>query len=350
MKDLDDCKLEEKMQFSKIKKYHLQSVSRTILYDFRVRNCLRSINGNYVGVHQHNVTKRAFYSGLQICGSVWTCPICASKISERRRKELKQAFEFHKEAGGYIAMLTLTFKHKRADSLDKILEKFSEAMKRFFAGRAFNHIRKEMSLIGRIRVLEVTWSEKNGFHPHAHIAIFYNSKIEMDYMKNRMYELWKNACKKVDLVASKEHGLDLQGAADADKYLSKHGNWSLDQELTKAHSKKGKVESLTPFDLLRMYDETADEKYAKLFRTYAVYFKGKRQLMWSPGLKKHFGIGEKSDEEIAKEKTEQADLMGLLSPEEWNIILRKDIRAEFLNSCQTQGFKPSLDRYLIYSK
>lgn len=345
MNDLDNCKI-EKMRFNRIEKYHLQSVSRYVLKDFRVCNCLRSVNGNNVGVHQHIESKKAFYSGLQVCSSVWTCPVCASKISERRRKELQQAFNLHKEDGGSIAMLTLTFRHKRTDSLDKILEKFSEAMKRFFAGRAFNDIRKQIDLVGKIRVLEVTWSENNGFHPHAHIAIFYNSKIDMLEMKKRMYGLWKKACKKSCLTVTEEYGLDFQGAADAEKYLSKHGNWSLDQELSKSHIKKGKVKSLTPFDILREYAETHEEKYAKLFRTYAVYFKGKRQLVWSPGLKKHFHIGEKTDEELAKEKIEQADLLGLLDLKDWKKILSKNVRAEFLNECEKFGYEYAVQKYL----
>ena len=40
------------------------------------------------GIHN-----KAFYQGLMSCGGIWTCPVCAAKISERRRQELKQAIE-----------------------------------------------------------------------------------------------------------------------------------------------------------------------------------------------------------------------------------------------------------------
>lgn len=339
----DELKLQEKLRFVRFERYHLQTVSKKILKGFRVKNCLRSVNGDSVGVHKHLKTQRAFYSGLQICGSVWTCPVCASKISERRRKELQQAFDIHKKNNGHIAMLTLTFSHKRTDKLDEILEKFSKAMKNFMGCRAFTNLRNEMNLIGRIRVLEVTWSETNGFHPHAHIALFYESEIDLKHMKKTMYEIWRKSCNSVGLKASKAHGLDLQGAEDAEKYLSKHGTWSLDQELTKAHIKKGKTESLTPFDLLRKYADTEDEKYANLFITYAIYFKNKMQLHWSRGLKKHFGIGEKTDEVLAKEKTEDADILGLLGLEQWKIILSKDSRAKFLTLCEKHGYENAIN-------
>lgn len=346
MCEVDNFDLAEKKRFLRAERYHLQSVSREVLPQFRVKSCLRYINGDNVGVHQHTESRRVFYSGLQICGSVWTCPVCAAKISERRRKELQQAFSFHKNAGGYISMLTLTFSHKKTDKLNEILKRFSKAITYLFGGRAFNNIRDEMDLIGRIRVLEVTWSEKNGFHPHVHIALFYNLKIDMSDMKKRLYVLWKKACEKVNLQASKSHGLDLQGAEEAEKYLSKHGTWSLDQELTKAHIKKGKVESLTPFDILRKYAETEDEKYAKLFIEYATYFKNKMQLHWSRGLKKHFHIGEKNDEELAKEKIEEADFLGLLDRSDWKIILSKNVRAQFLNDCETGGFEYAVQKHL----
>ena len=38
--------------------------------------------------------------------------------------------------------------------------------------------------------------------------------------------------------------------------------------------KKGKKESRTPFDILRSYDESGDEKDANLFRLYYFAFKG----------------------------------------------------------------------------
>lgn len=50
--------------------------------------------------------------------------------------------------------------------------------------------------------------------------------------------------------------------------------------------KKEKRKSRTPFDILRSYDESGDEKEANLFRLYYFAFKGTRQLNWSKGLKK----------------------------------------------------------------
>lgn len=307
--------------------------------------CLRQANGKNVAVHKHSKTNKAFYAGLRVCGRVWICPVCASKISEKRIKELRTAFQEHKKQGGKIAMLTLTFSHKRTDKLSDILETFSKAMEKMMRGKAFDTIREEMGIIGRVRALEVTWSNENAFHPHSHIAVFYKNNVDLEAMKKKMYKLWKSACEKFGLKINREYGLDLQNAENGEKYLAKQAKWSLEQELTKAHSKKGKKSSLTPFDFLRKYLETEEERYLHLFREYATAFKGKRQLQWSVGLKKQFVIEEKSDEELAKEKTEDADILGLLSLADWKSILKQNSRAEFLNTCERLGFDFALETF-----
>lgn len=335
--------LEEKLRATRTERYACQSVARKALPNERVAKCLRLVNNKHnVQVWEHRKTKKAFYNGLLVCGSVWNCPVCAAKISERRRKELRQAFDMHKAEGGHIALLTLTFSHQKVDRLKDIIEKFGGATDRFMSGDAFNKIRKELGMIGRIRVSEVTYG-KNGFHPHLHIALFYTNDVELEVIKEKMYLLWERACEKVGLSTSREHGLDLQGGDEAQNYLSKHGTWGLDQELSKAHIKKAKNDSMTPFDFLRRYLEEDDEKYLKLFREYAEHFKGKRQLQWSPGLKKQFLIEDKKDEQVAKEKLEEADLLGLLDYDVWKRVLKYENRSYFLDLCEKYDFEKAVN-------
>lgn len=329
--------LDEKLRLARTERYACQSVSRKALPDERVSMCLRKPNGSNVEVLKHRKTNKAFYNGLLVCGSVWTCPVCAAKISERRKKEIQQAFELHKLNGGKIALLTLTFSHKKTDRLVDTIKKFGQATQKFMSGKSYNNIREEMKLIGRIRVFEVTYG-KNGFHPHIHIALFYENDCDLNIIKNRMFELWNKACVKVGLTASKKYGLDLQNGDEAEEYLSKHGTWSLEQELSKSHIKKAKQDSMTPFDFLREYLKTEDVKYINLFREYAECFKGKRQIQWSQGLKKKFVLVEKTDEELAKEKTEEADILGMLTYAEWKQILKSDSRSKFLDRIERFGY------------
>lgn len=334
--------LDGKLRLARAERYYCQSVARKALPEERVSMCLRRVNGSFVQVLKHKKTDKAFYNGLLVCGSVWNCPVCAAKVSERRRKELKQAFDFHKKAGGHIALLTLTFSHQKFDRLKDILGMFSEATKRFMSGRAFQNIRDEIGMIGRVRALEVTYSDVNGFHPHAHIAIFYTNDVDLNDLKDRMYLLWEKACGKVGLTLNSKYGLTLENGAKANDYISKHGKWGLDQELSKSHIKKAKNGSLTPFDFLREYLATEDKKYLLLFREYAKHFKGKRQIQWSQGLKKRFILEEKTDEQLATENIEEADVLGLLEYEAWKQILKYENRSYFLDLCEEYGFEKAV--------
>lgn len=344
----DHSKSDEKTEILRAvrtERYACQSVAKLAVPNERVKICLRQPVGNEVEVWRHQKTDKAFYTGLMVCGSVWTCPVCAAKISERRKNELKQAIDQHKASGGRLALLTLTFSHKRTDKLKTTLERFSKASTKLMTGKAYHKIRQEMGIIGRVKVTEVTYGE-NGYHPHAHIAIFYENEVDLLQVQLKLYRLWSNSCESVGLTTARKYGLDLQGAEEVAAYLSKHGNWSLEQELSKAHIKKAKHGSMTPFDFLRTYLVTEDDKYLKLFAEYVECFKGKRQVHWSRGLKDYFQLEDKSDEEIAKEKVEQADILGRLTYSDWKQILRMDQRAQLLTNIEKFGFDVGLKKTL----
>lgn len=314
------------------RRYFLQTIARKALPFERVTICCRNriTPDNDVEIWKHLETQNAFYGGLMVCGSVWTCPVCASKISERRRQELKQALDIHKESGGKVAMLTLTFSHKWDDNLLETLKKFTAATKRFRSGKRYKNVMDKLGRVGTITTFEITWG-KNGFHPHIHMLIFYNSRESIKKTEMELFELWQKACNANNLLTSFMYGLTLQRGDQADKYISK---WGLDQELTKSHIKKGKEEGLTPFDFLRRYAETENEYWLHLFRDYAYAMKGKSQLRWSKGLKAKFLLQEKTDEQIAEEKTEPADLFGIIDFMTWKKILHMDKRTEFLELCE----------------
>lgn len=342
-----NVELNEKLRSLRAERYACQTIARKALPDERVSKCLRLINnGHQVEIWKHLKTEKAFYNGLLVCGSVWNCPICAAKISERRKLELKQAFDLHKSDGGYIALLTLTFSHKKTDRLKDTLSKFTNASAKFRSGKRFHKIREKMGMIGSIRDFEITYSNRNGFHPHTHLALFYTKKVDLEILQQEMFDLWEKACIKFNLTTLHGIGLDLRDGQTVDDYLSKHGTWSLEQEMSKSHIKEAKEGSMTPFDFLRWYLRTENLKYLSLFKEYAEALKGKTQLYWSRGLKRRFFIGEKSDEELAKEKMEDADLLGLLTYEDWKRILKNEQRSQFLDFVEKFGFEFAVNIFL----
>ena len=97
-------------------------------------------------------------------------------------------------------------------------------------------------------------------------------------------------------------------------YASK---WGLESEMTKGHAKKGKHDSMTPWDMLRCYLATKCERSRKRFMVYIEAFTGRRQLYWSNGLKAKLGVGEVSDEELVHEQKEDAGVLAELTDEQW---------------------------------
>jgi len=119
--------------------------------------------------------------------------------------------------------------------------------------------------------------------------------------------------------------------------------WGIASELSKQHMKSGKEGQMTPFDLLRGY-ESGDKHLGNLFIKFADAFFGKRQIIWSDGLKKLFGIGELSDEELAKEETNDAEIFLLISSFQWKKVLsqKSDVRAVILDFAERSTFQSLL--------
>jgi hypothetical protein len=338
----------------RVERFALQSVARDILPKSRTAFCLRSRikGGEGVGVWRSTQHQTAHYSGLIVCGSVWTCPVCAAKISERRRLELQAAISQHRESGGDAYLLTLTTPHGRRDDLAQLLAMQAKALASFTAQRAVKAVFAEMGEIGRVRAFEVTHGRKgtnNGWHPHYHFLQFAKGGADaaqlMDW-RTRLYLEWAKCCERAGLgTPSFQHGLDLQDGSKADKYLSK---WGLECEMTKGHIKQAKAGGETPFDLLRaVLADKSDRQAAALFSEFGRVFKGKRQLSWSRGLRARFDLVEKTDEEIAQEHTEGAELLGLISVDEWRDVLRVQARGVVLELAAAGGWS-AVARFLWF--
>ncbi len=331
---------------SRFERFALQAAARRILPTSRTAKCLRlRSKGREIQVVQSLEHKTCSYKGLQTCGSVWGCPVCAAKISERRRVELQAAIALHQAQGGHVLLLTLTNPHHLGDNLAEVLAGQAKALYYFNGDRASRKLFAEMGCIGQVRALEVTHGRRreinNGWHPHYHVLLFVRSALILKVVQAELFERWESACRKAGLkLPSRAHGVRLDDGSKAAAYASK---WGLESEMTKGHTKKAK-DGETPFDLLRAYLEDQDKQGAALFAEFAKTFKGKRQLYWSAGLKQRFGVGEVSDEELAGRQDDKAALLGAISFEQWRAILRHEGRAIVLELAE-KGWE-AVSRYL----
>lgn len=329
----------------RLERFALQSVARSILPKSRTAKCLRiRAHNSDVQVWKSKEHGVATYGGLQTCGSVWACPVCNAKISERRRVELLTAMDMHKARGGTMFLLTLTTPHQRGDNLVELLKSQQKALSSFLADRAVLKVFSEMGYIGQVKALEVTHGRKsgcdNGWHPHFHFLQFCQiSATDADRTdwQVRLYSRWVVYCQKAGLgMPSYSHGIKLDDGSQAAKYVTK---WGLENEMTKGHSKKAKAGGETPFDLLRAaLADDSDVQARALFAEFAACFKGKRQLSWSNGLKARFNQSEKTDEELAAEKDDRAALLGLLTVAQWRDVLKLDLRGPLLEIASKAGW------------
>jgi len=285
------------------------------------------------------------YKGLQTCGSVWACPVCAAKISERRRLEMRSAIDRHIASGGGVYLLTLTNAHHFGDDLRELLAGQAKALLAFNGDRASRKVFADMDCIGQVRATEVTHGRlrrvNNGWHPHFHILLFAAAGVDLVEFQQRLAARWISACGRSGLkLPSLEHGVKLDDGKFAADYAAK---WGLDHEMTKGHIKKAN-DGETPFDLLRAYLGDCDKQAGALFVQFAEAFKGKQQLRWSPGLKKHFQIGEITDEELANQQDDKAVLLGQITLEQWRHICKVEARTLVLELAE-KGWE-AVERFL----
>ncbi len=329
----------------------LQKSMAKVVPKHRVSKCFRVVQdkNKSLTVYKSNNFNSLSVSNLQTCGSVWDCPVCAAKITERRRKEVNQAIDAHKLGGGSVSFVTRTVPHTKDDSLLDMRNKFRKADSLMKGHSSYKSLAKRLGVIGSIKVYEVTVGEFNGWHLHVH-EIFFHSKdapfdgeavtTNPDYaaflemFRAGLYARWKvDAVKAGFNEPSEEHGLQVQNGDFAADYFAKWGvesssSWDASSELTKAHIKKSK-KGFSPFDLLRCFRDTGDESLIPILREYSESMFGQQQLIWSRGLKALFAIKDISDDELVEELDDDAEEIGVLSPDQWRFIAKNDLRAEF---------------------
>lgn len=323
----------------RVGRFMRQAAVRKLLPKSSTAKCLRArIKGaNNVPIYKSKDHDAAHYGNLQTCSSVWQCPVCAARISERRREELKHAIAQADQAGS-VSLVTLTFSHKRTDQLARLKTCITKAYSSMTEQRAYKTLLSDFEIYGTVRAFEVTWSEANGWHPHFHVLWFSERTLTAEdhvTIRDRLYKFWRAAATKHNLGApSEERGVDVRGGEHAAKYGAK---WGLEQEMTKGHMKAGKGNSCTPFDLLGIYADEDCKRAGALFAEFARVFKGARQLRWSKGLKERFEITTLSDQDINTAQEDEAILLARLSLKDWKLVCRAEARGALLEIARNGG-------------
>jgi len=313
----------------------------------RQLNCGRSTTGGNPQIFCSGGT--ASYAGVQTCGLLWSCPVCATKITEQRRSELLAGIEGWTKC---TLNMTRTIRHTKWDDLGDLVEKQREAHRKYTAHRAYKRIRQQFGATkaqggGVVRGLEVTHAhpgkwDHNGWHPHEHELWFCNrpeiSESEVADAQEELAELWIDCCRRVNLPApSMERGL-LVEKGKAEDYVAK---WGIAEELTKGHLKQGKCGSLSTWGLLKIKHEGGEhaKRAAALYKEFTTAFRGRHQLQWSRGLREILGLKkERSDEELAAATEEaEANFVCEIQLQDWHLVRKHHMQSQVLSAAEQQG-------------
>lgn len=213
--------------------------------------------------------------GVMHCGSVWSCPVCATREWRQRSRELGSVVTLGRERGAQLVMLTATVRHSREQSLADVAKALQDAFRSITSQRAWKD-----HTSGQVRRIEVTHGH-HGWHPHIHavVALARGSTREDLAALSR---LWRDTVREAapahtPTVAAGWHVRRVKNARGG-RYLGD----ALGAELTDANSTKlpRAQGTRTLLDIARAAG-AGDKAARALWAEYAAWSHGRRALCYS---------------------------------------------------------------------
>lgn len=274
---------------------------------------------------------RIAVDGVSYCGSV-RCPRCApvraSAISERVSKTLEAAYN-----GGFsVAMMTLTIRHDRKTALSDERRVMTDAFQALQRGGLYRRLKRD-GLAGLVRVPEVTWGARTGWHLHIHTLVI--MKGDAVAAGRFLVDRWLHLVQVAGFSAALE-GQDVR-PINRDSGLGDYGvkglrSWGPALEMAGQWVKTGKRPGrMGVAELLALSsegDKLAGAKYAEAVRD----LKGMRCMTIGPALKRVLGLTfeDPADEEAVEVETQEGEVLGSLQPNVWILAAKKGARSAVL--------------------
>ena len=280
---------------AKARKHRLRRVSGELLGgEHRTAKCGCTRCAEVVTVNA-NAYGKAGFKGVSTCGSIWTCPVCASKIAARRSVEVQELAKAHQSAGFSVYMATFTINHGLGDDVRGLRTTLSECWDQMTRSGSMKRLKDRFNIIGFVRALEVTHGQ-HGWHPHLHVLWFTKNldQSEEKQVADTLFERWETVMAKRGHEVSRGafDFVKADDAATAAEYVSK---WGAGTEIAKGAEKLGRG-SRSPWQLL---DDAAhgDEWAGRLFADYARSFHRARHLTYARGLRQLYQLDDAADDE-----------------------------------------------------
>lgn len=337
----------------------------------RVRLCGRRVStkqGVTVRASGAGVERRAGFSGLATCGSVWACPCCATKVLAGRQVELTAALNAWTATGGRVVMLTLTMRHFRGQGLRQLWDGLAYAWGKVTSGRQWQDTQAAYGApvervvtsgkrkgqlvtenrVGWVRVVETTHGD-NGWHVHAHVALLVPGSTDVqaaDELGCAMFQVWRDALVRKGFAAplARHGGLHAKlwdgSSAVMGEYFTKN-EYSADAsaaalELARGDLKVAREGHRTPFRILGDVLLLGQLDDLELWKTWEQGSHRRRQMTWSVGLRGRLlpDVADLTDEELAQAAELAGEALVVISSAGWAKVCRYGLAAQLLDSAE----------------
>ena len=301
----------------------------------RVRHCgkYRIAGANGVGLRYSD--GRAGYAGLQTCGSVWACPMCAVKVGAVRAVEIGTVVHQAAAQGFDVAMMTFTIRHDRSQALRPLWDAVAGCWHSTVNRRGWDLDVARHGVEGWVRANEVTWGLANGWHPHVHALVIAAPGFDVEALGTSMWRRWASAAERAGLDAPLIRGSEWHRVTGAEasstmgEYLSKGPDaaGAVGRELVASTGKtaRSRHSTITPWQVLKEFIDNGEVHMGKTWGEWELASKGRRQLGWSKGVRDRFGVGaERADEDIAGDELGSADdTVCVITPKGWDSLVKR---------------------------
>ncbi|MGA2927956.1 MAG: protein rep [Solirubrobacteraceae bacterium] len=317
-----------------------------------MRTCRLRPHGETVAVQRRD--KRAGYSGLVTCGSVWACPCCSAKIQSERTDELTRALTVVAERGWRVAMVTLTMRHRRGQALAELWDALSPAWAAALTtDRRVQRAKRRAGVQGWVRRVEATHGE-NGWHLHVHALVFFNGDPKaLDELRSAAWAGWLRRLGRAGFDADERVEIDLrelsleQARGELARYLNKVTYESAGRaarELAGQLGKRGRRGTRTPFDVLADLTAIGEADDLAIWREWEQASRGRRAITWSDRgkLRKELLADEpeRTDEEIAEATDGLGETVALLTRDPWGGLVVKAAEPGLLAAVERAALDP----------
>ena len=164
---------------------------RYLTYANKLNECSR-----YLKFRNYYLVEKVKLLEMFSCQQHLLCPFCASARATKMIQRYHDRLQFIMNDKGKkrykVVMITLTPKSdfdllKVFTHLTKSLRLYIEKRKNYFNGRAvFNEFCK---IDGAVWSLEITYSDKHGYHPHIHMIAVLNDYIEVTNLSQEWFDI-----------------------------------------------------------------------------------------------------------------------------------------------------------------